>query len=262
MMRPAQLGRLAASAARSATSRRLHAAAAAVAAALPALASPTAGPCGVPVSPERPSAQLPSHSNGLTPHQAFAAHSLAAEGSAPTAGEVDEVVARLREHLEAMFSAAAPPAGMCASPGTAAAAAAPAPAPATTLRSSAQAVAARLTKPAAADVPLTLVVEANPPYRLSWANAAWEELAGLDWQEVGGQPCLEVVAGSLTGAEGAPAGLVDALAARARGSATVELLQDGVPLPVRVTASPLLERSGSSDRMLLVFAPIQTSVSA
>ncbi|KAL4449429.1 hypothetical protein ABPG77_007073 [Micractinium sp. CCAP 211/92] len=272
MVRPAQLGRLVGITARSAT-RWLHASAAASAAALPALAAPSAGPCGVPTSPERPSSQLLPHGNGLTPQQAFAAHSLAAEGSAPAAGDVDEVVARLREHLEAMFSPGPPPAGMCAVP-LAAPAAAPASVPATTLRSSAQAVAARLTKPTAPEVPLTLeaalqpshqarlLVEAHPPYRLSWANPAWGELAGLDWHEVEGQPCLEVVAASLARAEGAPAGLVDALSTHARGSAIVELLQDGVPLPVRVTCTPLLDRSGHSTRMLLVFAPIHTSISA
>lgn len=311
-MRPAQLGRLVGTTARSATARWLHASAAASAAALPALAAPAAGPCGVPTSPERPGSQLQPRTNGLmTPQQAFAAHSLAAEGSAPSAGDVDEVVARLREHLELMFSPVAPPSGMCASP-HAAPAAAPAAVPAATLRSSAQAVAARLTKPTAADVPLTLeaalqpshqarqvhaagpwgfvavqlrasslwarplvfaskagwgllsylgspacpatalqrslpaqqltrwrplpwlppppcrlLVESHPPYRLSWANPAWEQLAGLDWGEVEGQPCLEVVAGSLARSEGAPAGLVDALAAHARGSATVEVLQVG-----------------------------------
>lgn len=73
--------------------------------------------------------------------------------------------------------------------------------------------------------PCRLLVESRPPYRLAWANPAWEELAGLDWHEVVGQPCLDVVAGSLARAEGAPAGLVDALAAHARGGATVELLQ-------------------------------------
>lgn len=173
MMRPAQLGRLARSLTRSATVRRLNASAAALVAALPALASLTGGPCGVPTSPDSNTGHLQPHSSGLTLQQAFAAHSLAAEGSAPTAGDVDEVVARLREHLEAMFSPVAPPAGMCASPRTAAGAP-PAAVPATTLRSSAQAVAARLTKPAAPEVPVTLDAALQPSEQARQVPADWD----------------------------------------------------------------------------------------
>lgn len=273
-MRGQQLGRLACSAA---AARSLRTSGSAAAAAHPALA--LFGSC----LPASPGADCPPGSlaalnpanAGLTLQQSFAAHSLAqlgggakgvaaapsgSDGPSSPAFEINEVTARLREHLEAAFIEASspPPAGMCAPPSSAQLAL-----PMNVgARAAAQSVAARLTKHkhAEVEVPHTLegamqpsqqarvVVEAQPPFRLAWANPAWEELSGLEWAAVVGEPCLAVV----------PAGrqLADALAAHARISDTLCLSQsDAAPLQVQVTTIPLLARDGFSNRMLLAFTP-------
>ncbi|EFN60038.1 expressed protein [Chlorella variabilis] len=206
-------------------------------------------------------------------------------GDADEDDELDlQVAAILRQHLEDAFSrgsTAAP--GMCGPPAAALAVAAeaealqpavapPPPAAAASLRASTKAVEARLAKPAPAAVPLTLeaalqpstqarqvaaqrasllvmVVEAEAPHTVAWANVAWEELAGVEWTSVLGQPCLEVVQAAAS--EELAEGLAEALQQRARGSAV--LCYGGAP--VRVTAAPLLARDGSPPRMLLAFTP-------
>jgi len=64
-------------------------------------------------------------------------------------------------------------------------------------------------------------VEAAAPYRLAWANPAWEALSGQDWGQVVGQPCLEVVRGPPANACRLE-GLQAALVGHVRGRATLE----------------------------------------
>lgn len=249
---------------------QLHATAAALAAALAVGGPPLPGAAGSdrgsPPSAASAAASLQCYSPGLSPQQAFAAHSLAHMGHgrqdddlAANAAAVDEVAQRLREHLAAAF-------GLDAQQQAAA--------PATCTHSahrSAQAVAARLTKQVACPLdpgtPHTLegalqpsqqprlVVEAEAPFRLTYANPAWERLVGKDWKAVAGQPCLDVLQGGPVNA-GKLEGVEEALRVHARGCACLEYQgPEHAPLPVRVTATPLIDSDGSSTRMLLVFSP-------
>ena len=71
-------------------------------------------------------------------------------------------------------------------------------------------------------------MEAEAPYRLTYANPAWEQLVGKDWRAVAGQPCLDVlqVRGLGGGWQGSGRGLqAQPAPAAAAGSAAC------VPLP-------------------------------
>lgn len=249
------------------------AAALAVAPTLPASGADRSGP-----SAATTAASPHSTSIGLNLQQAFAAHSLAQLGgdpsghSDPSRTEVDAVAALLRVHVAEMFSLApAPPAspapGMCATPPQAPHQQHSFPgSSSSSLRQSTRAVAARLTKqigcPLEAGTPYTLegamqpstqprlVVDIEPPFTVTWANPAWEALAGLEWGAVEGQPCLDVVQGSAVNA-GRLESLAEAMQDHVRGSTVLEYNATAV----RVTCTPLVSHDGSKSRMLLVFSP-------
>jgi len=101
-----------------------------------------------------------------------------------------------------------------------------------------------------------VVVDARPPFRISWASAPWQALAGMELTAVEGRPALAVLLG-VQSRQADVSSLEEAMVGRQRGCATIVCRSaNRTGFPARVTVSPLMDSACDVTHMLCVVRPL------